>query len=404
MHSSVLNFARLIGRASACFVLGLVVFPSAAWAADATALYTDPNPNGLGFGQTDTFVFGPVYSQDAAAVFNGNDLLVQTQNGIFNNTGAGISVPVSNGENGITQSFDGSANTDLNLDVDNATPANAAFATIGNASGKLENGNVLRFSMWVRSDPNNPVTKAPQIEPVLKFEIWKEALSTNADSTGGRTNPFYGDKIFDTDQHFAEGIWIDLDDNDFVIDAAASASGRLRTVTTTEWRLIEVSHTIDDANWIGIGDDPYTVADVEEVRGVMFWGDFANTDLTGGGSLWFDNIKMEVFKDTSSVTPNTNPNPTLSEGGAPGDFDGDGDVDADDLAAWAGAYGATDVGDADGDGDSDGNDFLAWQQNLTGPGGQAAAVPEPASASLAVGGLLVALAARKRRAFAWHMR
>ncbi len=376
--------------------LASLVLSTVGWAADATVLYTDPNPDGLGFGQTDTFVFGPVYSQDATAAFNGNDLLVQTQNGVSNNTGAGISVPVSNGENGITQSLDGATNADINLDIDNETPANPVFAAIGNASGKLENGNVLRFSMWVRSDPNNPVTKAPQIEPVLKFEFWKEALSTFADTNGGQAQPFYGDKIFDTDQHFAEGIWIDLDENGFVIDTAAELTGRTRTVTTTEWRLIEVTHTVDDVNWFGIADDLYTVADVEEVRGVMFWGDFANSDLTDGGSLWFDNIKMEVFKDATSVTPNTSPNPSLSEGGVPGDFDGDGDVDGADLAAWAGAYGATAVGDADNDGDSDGNDFLVWQQNLTGPAGQTSAVPEPTSAALLVGGLIAALVARRR--------
>jgi hypothetical protein len=397
MCLSVFGAGRWFVLAAVSVALGFTAAAPVAMAADATLLYTDPNPDGLGFGQTDTFVFGPVYSQDATAVFNGNDLLVQTQNGTSGNTGAGISVPVSNGENGINETFDGSANEVQNLDEPNVAPANAVFATIGNASGKLENGNVLRYSMWVRSDPNNPITKAPQIEPVLKFELWKEALSTFADTNGGRPQPLFGDKIFDTDQHFAEGIWIDLDNDGFVIDAAAADSGRIRTVTTTEWRLIEVTHTIDDSNWIGIADDVYTVADVEEVRGVMFWGDFAGTDLTNGGSLWFDNIKMEVFKNAASVTPNTSPNPTLSEGGAAGDFDGDGDVDAADLAAWASAYGATAVGDADNDGDSDGNDFLAWQQNLTGPGAFSPA-PEPSSAILLAGAVGAAAALRRRLA------
>jgi hypothetical protein len=168
-------------------------------------------------------------------------------------------------------------------------------------------------------------------------------------------------------------------------------------VNTTSWTLIEATYTVNDAEWLGIADDVYTVAQVEEVRGVMFWGDFANTDLTNGGSLWFDNIKMEVFKDTAAVTPNTSPNPTLSEGGVPGDFDNDQDVDGEDLADWRAAYGQTAVGDADDDGDSDGNDFLIWQRSLNVPLAVASvsAVPEPASAVLL--GVALVLTAWRRR-------
>jgi hypothetical protein len=385
--------SRCRGRLSlAAIVAALTMIQGECRAADATPLDTDINIDGLSFTGTDPFVFGGAYSQDATAVFNGNDILVQTQNGIGG--GAGISVPVSNGENGINQSLDGET---VNPDVPNATAANSVFATIGNVSGKLENGNVLRYSMWVRSDPNNPVTIAPQIEPVFKFELWKEALSTFADTNGGQPQPFFGDKIFDTDQHFAEGIWIDLDNNGSVIDAAAAGTGRIRTINTTSWTLIEVQHVINDANWLGIAEDIYTVADVEEVRGVMFWGDFANTDLTNGGSLWWDNAKMEVFKNLAAVTPNTNPNPTLSEGGAPGDFDNDQDVDATDLGLWRTAFGATAVGDADDDNDSDGADFLIWQRNFDPPG--FAAVPEPMSASLLAVGLASIVAGLRRRVY-----
>src|SRR5262245_35297854 len=79
------------------------------WAADATTLDTDPNIDGLGFDKTDAFVFGGRYTQSAAATLNGNDVLAQTQraNADTGGAGAGISVPVSNGENGLTQSLDG---------------------------------------------------------------------------------------------------------------------------------------------------------------------------------------------------------------------------------------------------------------------------------------------------------
>jgi hypothetical protein len=381
-------------------VAALTIVRSECRAADATPLDTDVNADGLNFTGTDAFAYGEVYSQDVTAVFNGNDLLVQTQNGISGNSGAGMSVPVSNGENGINESLDGGANDVVNPDVPNSTPANSVFATIGNVSGKLENGNVVRYSMWVRSDPANPITKAPQIEPVLKFEFWKEAFGGSVDNGNGtfQPQPFFGDKIVDTDQHLTKGVWIDVNNSGTVADATAAADGRVRTVNTTSWTLVEVQHVVNDAEWIGIGDDPYTVADVEEVRGVMFWGDFANTDLTNGGSLWFDNIKMEVFKNLASVTPNTSPNPSLSEGGVPGDFDNDQDVDGDDLDDWRTAFGETAVGDADGDADSDGYDFLIWQRNLTGPlAAQAvSAVPEPASAALLAGAALALAACRRR--------
>lgn len=84
--------------------------------------------------------------------------------------------------------------------------------------------------------------------------------------------------------------------------------------------------------------------------------------------------------------------------GIPGDFDNDGDVDGADLSTWRTAFRTTAVGDADGDSDSDGADFLIWQRNLSvdliPSVGAGAAVPEPASIALALGGL--ALLRRRR--------
>ena len=381
--------------------------PTVSHAANATVLDTDPNPDGLGFGQTDAFVYGGVFSQDGNAVFQGNDILVQTATGKSGGTGAGISMPVSNGENGIDVTFDGSANEFQNDDPQNTTAPNSVFATIGNPTvadplhgnvAKLKNGNVIRYSMWVREDPNNPITAAPTVEPVLKFEFWKQGLSGNADTTGGVPQPGYGDKIVDTDQHLGKGIWIDLDKNGSVIDGAAAGQGRIRTVNTTSWTLIEATYEVNDAEWFGIFDDLYTVADVEEVRAVMFWGDFNNTQL--GGSLWFDNIQVEVFANAAAVTPNANPDPGLSVG-PDADFNNDGSVDGADFLAWQRGFGKPGAvladGDADADADVDAADLAAWKAQFGGAAVAAiGAVPEPSSVLLMVAGMAAVAAARRR--------
>jgi hypothetical protein len=372
--------------------------PSRVEGANAYPLFTDPNADGLAFGVTDVFEFGG-YTFDDGAQLNGNDIVLYGQNFMGPCChGAGFSVPVSNGENGIDQSLDGDMNQDVNPDVPNTTPANSVFATIGNPSGKLENGNVIRFSAWYRKDPANPIAVDPQIQPVLKFELWKEALSGNQDTGGGQLQPFYGDKVFDQDQHGGaipgfpaadKAQWVDFNGDGVVIDAAAAGEGRVSQITTGAWTLVESMYTVDDAFWIGIGDDPYTVADIEEIRAVMFLGDFAGNNLTGdgdGGNMLVDNILVEVFRNAGSVTANTNPSPTLSEG-LVGDFNMDGKVDAADYVVWR-KNGLTQA------------QFDAWRGNFGamaggGGGSHSGAVPEPTT--LAILCLFASLALASRR-------
>ena len=370
----------------------VLLLPSSLLAANANPLDKDPNVNGLVFGLTDAFTNGE-FTQDDGAAFNGNQILVQSQNVASSCChGAGISVPLSNGENGIDMSFDGSTNQDQNDDVPNATPPNSVFATIGNTAvtdplhgsvAKLENGNILRYSMWMRADPNDPISAAPQIEPVLKFEFWKEALSLNQDTAGG-AQPLFGDKVYDTDQHLGEGIWVDLDNSNSVIDASAFAEGRVRTISPDEWTLIEVVHEVDDSNWFGINDDIYGVGDIEEIRAVMFWGHFAGASSLSG-SIWIDNVLLEVFSDAAAVTPNPNLNTNPSDDEGDVDLDMDGDIDGDDfkliqrtdvslIPDWEPAYG---------------QGFAA--------GAAVAAVPEPTTVTLIALGLVASTGATRRR-------
>jgi hypothetical protein len=111
-------------------------------------------------------------------------------------------------------------------------------------------------------------------------------------------------------------------------------------------------------------------APIGDLRFSTFFGPFA------GGQVLIDNVSLLRRKVI-------------------GDFDDDGDVDADDLTSWRADFGQTAGSDADGDGDSDGADFLAWQRNLGTNGSPvaplAAAVPEPASATIFIASLLTAL-------------
>ncbi len=84
-----------------------------------------------------------------------------------------------------------------------------------------------------------------------------------------------------------------------------------------------------------------------------------------------------------------------------GDFDLDGDVDAFDLGIWQTGFGTTEdaswaEGNADGDDDVDAFDLGIWQTGF-GFGQSGAAVPEPASALMAMTLGVGALAVRRRR-------
>lgn len=326
---------------------------STANAVDVYPVFTNVGDMGVAFQDVVVFADAPGFGVDTTATDGTNDIIVYSQLDTPDADGYGFTISASNGENGIDDSEAGA-----NTDVPSPHALNPAIAAV-NGGGKIQNGNAFRLSVWMRQDPNDPVTAAPQIEPVLKFEIWKEADSGNADFAAA-DYPGFGDRIWDTDQNGGSAVhvgngqsqasWVDVN------NSGTTSFGKPvhESLVTTDWRLIETTLVIDDdpedlgagLGW-EIGADPFTVADIEEIRGVIYSGDFASTNFAGGaGSIWADNILLEVFADeaTMNATPNANPMP----GSGPSllcDLDADGDCDSDDIdMLYAGSPSATDIG------------------------------------------------------------
>jgi hypothetical protein len=80
----------------------------------------------------------------------------------------------------------------------------------------------------------------------------------------------------------------------------------------------------------------------------------------------------------------------------PGDFNQNGAIEHADYEVWRGAYGATSQGDANGDSTSDAADYTTWRDQMgSGPSSQAAAVPEPGTALLALTAMTMVAAGRR---------
>lgn len=380
-------------------------------AVDLYPLFANPETdNATGFGVVNHFADASPFFVDVAARWEGNNIAVHTMNGIGAFNGAGFSVAVSNGENG-TDSTEGGANTD----VPNEEQVNDAILQVNNGS-KLQNGNAIRLSAWMRQDPNDPVTTVPQIEPVMKIELWKEASSGNADFSGALF-PGFGDRVWDTDQnagqsaHQAAGQsqadWVDMNNS----GSTSFGNPVSQSLVTDEWRLVETTLVIDDDplddgfGW-GIGSEAFTVADIEEIRGVLFFGDFVDgSNLAEAGSIWIDHIKMEIFATEADLlaTPNTNPIPMPET--VPGDFNGDLEVTIADYNLWRDNLGNADesvINDAgDGIGGVDIADYNLWVTNFDSSMAAAnlspTAVPEPTALTLGIMIGLLGTAAMRRR-------
>ena len=360
---------------------------------------------------------GSPYGIDGLGDQNGNQVLVITQEGPSEFDGAGFTVSVSNGENGdglgpgINTGF---APDDVETefsDPTNIVAADPVFNTIGNSSGRLENGNVIRLSTWLQSDPLAPITVEPQIAPILKLEFYRDALGGVADNTGGISNPSFGSRIFDTDQNSV--VIADEDQRARIVDIDGDGAWSFGLTTDSlptpgEWVQVVHTYTVDDTSWDILDSiDVEGVEDVEEIRGVLFLGDFAGTNLGGPGNLLVDNALIEIFADSAAEQASdvmaSNPSPVNDEGVAiPGDFDGDGDVDGVDLGVFSFDFANSPQGgppfaasDFDEDGDVDGVDLGVFSFSFANNPPAASAVPEPST--LLLGGLALAGFAVRRR-------
>ena len=386
----------------------------------ADVLAVDPNATGPNFSGASSNVFldsgTGAYSFDDNGAYLGNDILVMTQSGLSNNSGAGFSISISNGENGDGLGSDPNAHSSAygywarepiminGSDPSNTVAADPVFTDIGNSSGRLEDGNVIRFSVWVRQDAFSPQTVESNVPPIVKLEFWRDALSGNADFDPGQTNPDDGSRIFDTDQN--DSALIDPADKKRTLDIDGIA-GQTEPQVGQAWQQIVHTYEVDSKGTIKPGNvawdvDPFggntsfvdgqdsaiveDVTFVEEIRGVMFVGDFTGNpgDDLGDGSLWWDNALIEVFKDTTAEAAVgvlvSNPSPALEE--LAGDFDSDGDVDGFDFLVWQ--RGETAEGGSPAE-------LADWETNygtVLPLSGVLSSVPEPSTALLVLIGVL----------------
>jgi hypothetical protein len=266
------------------------------------------------------------------------------------NGGGSFVLAVSNGENG-TNIGPGAGNND----VPNPTPVGFAIDLVNGGDGtqgnRLTNGNAFRFSVWMQQDPASPIVAEPSVEPVLKFELWSEAQSTNGDFTSGRApSATFGDRLWDSDinardsyydpnTELSRSVQVDINNNGTLVSGVEPVVS-LPPATGVQWVRVETTLVIDDdPDNTGFGWDVagqgYKVGMIEEVRATFFTGDFTGNfpSLNDGGSFFVDNALLEIFPNKAALdaTPNPNPMPVAA---IVGDYNDNGSVDAADYTLW----------------------------------------------------------------------
>jgi hypothetical protein len=125
----------------------------------------------------------------------------------------------------------------------------------------------------------------------------------------------------------------------------------------------------------------------------MFVGDFANSDITDGGSFWVDNLMLEVFATEAAMSATPNPNTAPVEG-LLGDYNNSGTVDAADYVIWRNGGPLQNEGASPGEIDQE--DYNFWRSRFGMGAGLGAAgttaVPEPSTSSISAFCLMLILA------------
>ena len=267
------------------------------------------------------------WGEDENASANGNEFMVLSAGG--DNSGAGIA-----------------AHVDIN---------HPGFGGDG-----LSNGNVIRLSMWIVRAPDAPLMVGPGFIDVLKLEFYDVAL---ADPNANPAN-----RILDTDITLGVATPFEPD------------------INTTEWKQFVHTYVINSDDFAG-GD----ISVVQEVRGVIFAGDFANAS-DQSGAMYIDNLRMEVFENEAAITPLDTTNPgAFIDTGMPGDFNDSNVVDAADYTIWRNNLGQPEGNLLNGNGNGgtiDATDYALWKTNFGAGGGALAgsgsAIPEPGTLLLAI--------------------
>ncbi len=319
----------------------------------------NPGTSGGGFSNSQPFLSKTgLYNFDGHTESNGNQVL-RIPSGFhqFGLHSANLSVKLSNGENG------NDGDDPFNPDVINQEQPHPDFQLINDPANRLENGNTIRFSLWMKVDPEDPVLVPPTIEPLLNIELWTEALSFEAD-TERHSHPQYGDRIYDTHLNGNTATYVDMNGDGF---ANGQPGGGLAEVTLSRsrWTLVSTTLTVSDVGWgydLASGFVPKSVADVEEVRATFTLAEYLNTDLTNGGSILIDQPMVEIYRAFTDM-PLDVPNPSPLIGFVDADFNNDTLVnceDVDALVAEIASGGQTIVFDLNGDGQVDRDDLDTW--------------------------------------------
>ncbi|MCA9299404.1 MAG: hypothetical protein KDA28_10070 [Phycisphaerales bacterium] len=262
--------------------IGAVVLAGLATAETVTVV-DDPNAEGLGFGQTDVFGFGGWGLDDTLQGNDGNDSVGFFCDNPGDFSGAGISIPFA---------------------------PNDPAVLAANGGGTLTDGNIIRFSAWIASNPNDPFVTAGDLQAdILKIEFWRVAFSTDRGA----------DLIFDTEAF--GGLFTEYVSN----------------IVDTEWRQFVFEYEVNSFD--------VSLFDLAEIRPVFLAADFSGSIPQMSGSIVVDRLIVEVFEDQAaadaSPVDGTYPG-DLPQSNAPceADYNGDTVVDIFDVLDFLNVFSA----------------------------------------------------------------